>query len=445
MNNQKINIIGIFLLVFANCSSPKKSDNTTALALLLQSNSNDSSSSCKEYTLTDKEKEIKRVKSKDNLVELPYKKVGKADGKKIIVVHGGPGLSSNYNEKSITNCLAHENQLIFYDQRYTGNSTSTTVLNPIVVADYGKITLAKFVDDLETVREASLGAATKANLLGHSWGARLIAEYATTSATKSKINSVMFVSSMPFHWTGGNIRTANLVNKSKDYNITDSVGSYNKMFTDLSAAAASDLATKKTGYKKYAETYFGEFLKDKSNLSKLDFTFNDVTANNYASIFLAPLPVQSTIYRYDSTDSNITGIVGLVGGGDNKDLTDFPDVPVLIMHGDSDLFPWQYALGEKDSDTESTLDLTSFGGNKTGKDNTIKQVSNGRKNGNFPTQDGNKMFGATGVSIYYKLTTQAKVSKSKITKKKLSDTGHFPSVESPSEFRDSINDFVKKL
>lgn len=88
-------------------------------------------------------------------------------GKPLIIIHGGPGLSQNYLLPQMSK-LAENNLVIFYDQRGCGQSTGTFDTD----TDLMKI----FVADLDAVRTAF--GCNKAAILGHSWGGFVAMEYA---------------------------------------------------------------------------------------------------------------------------------------------------------------------------------------------------------------------------------------------------------------------------
>lgn len=88
-------------------------------------------------------------------------------GAPIIVVHGGPGLDHSYLQPGL-DVLATRNTLVYYDQRGTGRS--------VAKLDAETINLAKFVDDIDALRQA-LGY-EEITVLAHSFGALIGLEYA---------------------------------------------------------------------------------------------------------------------------------------------------------------------------------------------------------------------------------------------------------------------------
>jgi proline iminopeptidase len=95
-----------------------------------------------------------------------YQKFGA--GEPIFVLHGGPGLGHGYLLPQMLE-LAKDRELIFYDQRGSGNSSNTQF-------DAAHINIKKFVADLDNLR-AKLGY-QKITLFGHSWGVKLAMHYA---------------------------------------------------------------------------------------------------------------------------------------------------------------------------------------------------------------------------------------------------------------------------
>lgn len=85
----------------------------------------------------------------------------------LFVLHGGPGFAMDYIVDDLAP-LAQHMRLVFHDQRGTGRSTLVTGA-PALHAQ-------RLVDDVEVLRGRS--GLERINLLGHSWGAGLVALYA---------------------------------------------------------------------------------------------------------------------------------------------------------------------------------------------------------------------------------------------------------------------------
>ncbi|MGH7623646.1 MAG: proline iminopeptidase-family hydrolase, partial [Gemmatimonadaceae bacterium] len=94
-----------------------------------------------------------------------YKKSGEGSATPVILLHGGPGLSSFYLKP--LEQLGKDRIVIRYDQLGSGKSDALT--------DTTKMTIAHFVAELDSLRGA-LGY-ERVHLVGHSWGGVLAYEY----------------------------------------------------------------------------------------------------------------------------------------------------------------------------------------------------------------------------------------------------------------------------
>jgi len=98
-----------------------------------------------------------------------YEVRGKAAGRPLIMVNGGPGFDHTYVLCSDAwDTIAKKHRLVFYDQRGNGRSGA--------LAQGQSCTLADQVADLDAIR-AELHAET-VDLIGHSWGGYLAMAYA---------------------------------------------------------------------------------------------------------------------------------------------------------------------------------------------------------------------------------------------------------------------------
>jgi len=103
-------------------------------------------------------------------VDLYHTAYGPEDAPRLLVLHGGPGVSHDYMLPQMLG-LADEYRLIFYDQRGGGRSKSD---------DRAPITWMTHVADLAAlVRELSLEPLT---LVGYSWGGLLALLYSIAAA-----------------------------------------------------------------------------------------------------------------------------------------------------------------------------------------------------------------------------------------------------------------------
>jgi len=98
-------------------------------------------------------------------VSLHYRVIGSGRDT-VIVLHGGPGLSSSYL-LSVFDPLARDRALVYYDQRGRGQSD---------LVDSSALTAAHDVEDLDSLRRAF--GLTRVSLIGHHWGAILAVLYA---------------------------------------------------------------------------------------------------------------------------------------------------------------------------------------------------------------------------------------------------------------------------
>jgi len=96
-----------------------------------------------------------------------YRTIGQ--GEPVIVLHGGPGM---WHEELLPffDDLAHDHQVIFYDQRGNGKS-----LMPEITTE--NFTVEWLVSDLDELRKA--WGFDRINIIGHSWGGLLGMYYAS--------------------------------------------------------------------------------------------------------------------------------------------------------------------------------------------------------------------------------------------------------------------------
>ena len=90
--------------------------------------------------------------------------------KRLLLLHGGPGMTHEYFESFDTYFADGDIEYIYYDQLGSHNSD-----NP---ADRKFWTIERFVDEVDQVRKALGLDASNFFLLGHSWGGVLAMEYA---------------------------------------------------------------------------------------------------------------------------------------------------------------------------------------------------------------------------------------------------------------------------
>jgi proline iminopeptidase len=97
-----------------------------------------------------------------------YRVVGTGPGTPLLLLHGGPGMTSHYLEPLTV--LADERPVVLYDQLGSGRSERPS--------GDSLWTVERFVREVATLREA-LGL-ERVHLLGHSWGTMLAVDYMLT-------------------------------------------------------------------------------------------------------------------------------------------------------------------------------------------------------------------------------------------------------------------------
>lgn len=102
------------------------------------------------------------------VADLHFVAIGKAGGVPLVAVNGGPGFDHRYLAAApVWTELARDRQIIFYDQRGTGDSPAATA---------NHLTVDQMVADLEALRRRL--KVERIDLLGHSWGGILSMAYA---------------------------------------------------------------------------------------------------------------------------------------------------------------------------------------------------------------------------------------------------------------------------
>jgi proline iminopeptidase len=122
---------------------------------------------------------------REGFVDVPggrawYRIVGSGPGTPLLLVHGGPGAGSCYFS-GLAQQLSDERPVVLYDQLGSGRSDRPS--------DRSLWRIERFVDELAAIRRTL--RLDRVHLLGHSWGAALVAEYLLNSHA-SGIESVIF-------------------------------------------------------------------------------------------------------------------------------------------------------------------------------------------------------------------------------------------------------------
>jgi len=229
-----------------------------------------------------------------NNISLYYKITGK--GEPVVVLHGGPGF--DHNSVFQFSELADKFQVIFYDQRASGNSSGEL--------DPASITINNFVEDLEGLRsQLKLG---KINLIGFSWGATLAMYYSIKYP--GNLKSLIIVG------TGGankeyfneyfiNLQSRSTENDRKALGEIEKLESFKKQETEI--------------IQKYWRIIMKPFFMDTSMVNEVDLTFGKNTVKNQAGI--------GKFLMEDLGDFDIHNELSVI------------NCPVLIIHGTYDPFP----------------------------------------------------------------------------------------------------------
>lgn len=237
------------------------------------------------------------------------------DGRPLVVLHGGPGLSSSYLTPDLQ-VLSDRYRLITYDQRGSGRST--------VVTDPARLGLERHVDDVDAVRGHF--RLERIVLAGHSWGAAPAAFYAR--AHPERVAALILLDPMPMRRTpwmqqfGENLRTW------MDEPTAKRVGEL--------AAARQNASDPVAACRAYWAVFIRGYMANPHDLSVLGRMRGDVCDDPPAA-----LANSSVVYR---------GALGAAGDWDWRDQFQRVNVPVLILHGAQDPIPiaaageWQKAF-----------------------------------------------------------------------------------------------------
>lgn len=231
-----------------------------------------------------------------NGVKLYYKSVGK--GVPVIVLHGGPGL--DHKHLLTMSDLAENYKVIFYDQRATGNSSGNV--------DAVSITVDNFIEDLEGLRkELNL---EKMNVIGHSWGGLLGMYYGIKYP--DNLNSLILLAPSGASPCYLNRYFANIEkNRMTEDSLALAQIKQSEAFKNQETEAIQ----------RYWRIFLKAYFKDKSLVDNFNLTFDKNTINNQNAV--------STLLMKNLGDYDIHGELSSI------------KCPTLIVHGDSDLLPYE--------------------------------------------------------------------------------------------------------
>ena len=244
------------------------------------------------------EKEQKKIKegfTNANNVKLFYKMIG--EGEPVVVLHGGPGFDHEHVLDFMV--LGDEYNVIFYDQRATGNSTGEVNAN--------SITVDNFVEDLEGLRKAL--KLKKMHVIGHSWGGGLGMFYGIKYPGNLK-SLVLLGAAGSSEFFGPYLEEMESRTSPEDKTSLEEIAK-------SEAFAKGDIEA----FERYYKIAVKPIFYDKSLIDTLDWKFSQKTAKNQRAV--AEL-LMKDLGEYDILDE-----LSVI------------ECPVLVVHGDYDCIPFE--------------------------------------------------------------------------------------------------------
>jgi len=241
-----------------------------------------------------------------NGVRLFYRLLGTARDT-LVIVHGGPGFSSGYFGHDLDALVAtgRGHALLFYDQRGAGRST--------LVKDSAELSAPRFVADLEAVRRHF--KFQKLTMLGHSWGAGVLALYA--AQYPERVGRMVIVGGIPLTAQGLAAFFAGL-RAGRD-------SATRRRMSQWEAALAAD-PEDQTACRESNALFFTPFFVDTTGttLRHVDFCSDPAPARRNSAI----------VNRYTWAS---------LGAYDWRPAVQRVTAPALIIHGDREVIPMEYA------------------------------------------------------------------------------------------------------
>ncbi|MFZ4100105.1 MAG: proline iminopeptidase-family hydrolase [Chlamydiia bacterium] len=219
------------------------------------------------------------------------------EGSPVVVLHGGPGMSHDYLLPYLAR-LADKHQVIFYDRRGCGRSTGAI--------DEDSMSLATFVEDLESVRKAY--GFQQIALLGHSWGGLLAMVYAI--AHPESVSKLILADTVP-----ASSEEFELFNREKSKRMAP-LQKELKAIEETEGFRQGDPET----VEKYYQLYFCGYFYDPDQVWLLDTKMS-------TKAFLNGLKVSELVRAHFATPFSY------------HDRLKKLDTPTLILHADHDIIP----------------------------------------------------------------------------------------------------------
>ena len=252
-----------------------------------------------------------------NGTTLYYKTMG--SGEPIVVLHGGPGFDHQQFLPFIWE-LSSDYKVILYDQRGTGLSSG-----PV---DSASITIDNFIEDIEGIRRSF--NIERMNLLGNSWGGILAMHYGIRHP--DKLNSLILCSTAASVESFDEMREAITRNRlPEDNELLESIATSEEFQNNDPQAI-----------EQFWRVYFKAYFVDQSLAATMNLTFTDNTIQH--------------------SDAVAGYILNSVGAFDLHEDLGVIEVPTLVIHGDSDPMPIEYAERIHESIPSSELVIAENSG-----------------------------------------------------------------------------------
>ncbi len=233
-------------------------------------------------------------------------------GEPIVVLHGGPGFDHRQFLPYIWE-LAQDHKVILYDQRGTGLSSG-----PI---DSDSISIDTFIADIEAVREGF--GIEKMNLLGHSWGGILAMHYGIRHP--ENLRSLILASTAASHESFDEMRGRYQADR-----LPEDAALLEEIYSSDDYQAGDPQAVER-----FWRVFFKPYFADQSLVSKMDLTFTENTIKN--------------------SDAVAGHILESIGEFDLHEELQVIHCPTLIIHGEADPMPVEYAERIHQSIADSEL------------------------------------------------------------------------------------------
>jgi proline iminopeptidase len=190
-------------------------------------------------------------------VELYYERLG--EGPPLVLVHGGPGIGHHYLRQGMDGLADAGFEVIYYDQRGSGGTP---------LGDPDRVTFAGGIEDLDRLR-GELGL-EELNLVGHSFGAVLALLYAAQHPERVRC-LVLCNTAPPFVPAAQSTFMSSMEKRRRPEDEAEK-----KRIEESDAFRHRDPA----GLERYIKLRYAPFFRDRENMERATFGFNQNTASN---------------------------------------------------------------------------------------------------------------------------------------------------------------------